>query len=322
MENNWEDKIKKIKGEKDFKVDISDKVMEKINLVKMKSSYYFKSKKLMLLTLFSLSLLAGVFIVNLAMYDISEGNSLEYASFGLDGLALIMKNLPYLLILSIAVFVFLASWLLSKLEISYNKSFAVLLIILVASTFVGGGAIFAFDVNDAISEKVSNDEIKAPLITPLAKVLYERHGPRMLGDEGLVGLVDGVPAPEGKEFWLRTPQGQTIKVRLVSGCKVVSGQRALASGDVIVIMGNPMADFQARGIKVIDDKARAAQIMEKLKRQTIHIEFRQSEPIMLKDLNGLPKMMQMNDEFLNSMGGMLQAAPQSQNVNIYIGPGQ
>jgi len=302
-------------------MDARDRVMDRISLIKMRSSYYFKSKKVLLLSLFSASLLVSVFIVNLSIYDISAGNSLEYAGFGAGGIAVILKNLPYVLFFCVLALTGFASWLMSRLEISYNRSFAALLIILLAGSGLGGGAIFASDINETIQEKVDNENLTAPVFSPIAKKLYEKHGPRMLNSNGIVGLVAEMPAQGTREFLVKTPQGQEIKVRLLPGCKVLPQKAILASGDVIVILGEPVVDFQARGIKVIGDEARARQMLEQLKDRSFNIQFKRSpEPMMMEDFKDFQNNLEMHREFLEGMGGMLQAMPKVKNANIYFEP--
>ncbi len=315
--DNFEEQLKNLAKEKK-EVNIADSIMKKIEDkdVKMRSAWFFHSKKFTLTFSFVLIFIAMVFIVNLALYDIRESNSLEYTTFGVQGYSLILKSLPYVLVISFLALFVIAVWMMSRFEISYKKPFALFVVILVAGASMGGTAIFASDFNDQVQEKVDNEELKVPIFKPVAKMIYKKHGPSMMKNNGLIGKVV-VPPLNSNEFIISIPQGKQINVKLMHNYKIFPEDKRLATGDLIVIMGRPIVDFHAEGIKVIEDQKKAMEMLAKLKDRNFQMKFRQRAP--LKDFTDFPNNPEIQKDFLENMGGVLQSGQDIKQANIMFG---
>ncbi|MFZ5365216.1 MAG: hypothetical protein ACOZBH_03405 [Patescibacteria group bacterium] len=311
--NNWEKKLGGLR--QDFNVEVQARVMEKISNVKMTPKIYFQSKKTLMILLFLSLLLAVVFIINLALYDVQQSASYEYINFGASGIGVFLRNLPYLLLFSMLVFLALSIWMMSKFELSYKKYFAVFIVVIVAGTSMGGTALFASGFNDQMRNKVDNQELTMPLVRPVARKLYNTYGPRMI-DRSLVGRV-AVPPGESREMLVITPQGQQVTVKIQKNCKIVSAQGTVASGDMLIIMGEPVVNFHASGIKVIEDQRRAIDMMKTLSRRQLMVKFRKPEP--LNDAIEFPFDPEKKIKFMENMGGVLQSGSQVKTANIIWG---
>ena len=138
----------------------------------------------------------------------------------------------------------------------------------------------------------------------------------MMKDQGLIGKV-AVPPVGENEFIITIPQGKQIHVRLMPNCKMFPKDKELATGDLIIMMGKPIVDFHANGIKIIDDHEKAMEMMAKLKDRNFQMKFRQREP--LKDFSNFPHNPEMQKEFLENMGGVLQSGQDIRQANIIFG---
>jgi len=304
---------KKISGLRaEFDIEIREKVLEEIDNVKMTPKVYFQSKKSLIGFGFIVLLLVIAFLINLTLYDIQQSNSYEYVGFGFSGFTVFLQSLPYLLVACLVALFTFTIWLMSKFEVSYKKSFAIFIVVLVVGTSMGGTALFASDFNDGVQDKVDNEELKIPVLKPVAQKIYKTFGPRMV-DHGLVGKIT-VPPGETREMVITTPQGKQVNVMINHNCKILPKENGLTSGDLIIMMGEPVVNFHAKGIKVIEDQKRAVEMMKKLKGKHMIMKFRSSEP--LNDFKDFPHDAEKRQEFLENMGGVLQSGRDIKQMNI------
>jgi hypothetical protein len=202
---------------------------------------------------------------------------------------------------------------MSKFEISYKKPFAIFIVVIIVGTSMSGTAIFASDFNETVQQKVDKEEIKAPIVSPITKKIYKRYGPGMVKKNGFIAVVNKPPAPERRDFVAKAPQGKLIRVRLTPKCKIISKEN-LATGDIVVLLGKPIVDFHAKGIKVIENKRKAVEMIKKLRAQKINFKFRKRVP--LGDYKDFPVDPEMKKEFMENMGGFLQSEQDIRQANI------
>jgi len=312
---NIEEKLKQ--SHSNPKTDIADQVMEKIEIenIKMRSKFYFQLKNFFLCFIFILILIILAFLINLVLYAIKESYTLEYLDFGWQGVSVFLQNLPYFLFVVLA-FLFAAAFrLMSKFEISYKKPFAIFIVVIIAGTSMSGTAIFASDFNETVQQKVDEEELKAPIVSPITKKIYKRYGPGMVKKNGFIAVVNKPPAPERRDFVAKVPQGKLIRVRLTPKCKIISKEN-LATGDIVVLLGKPIVDFHAKGIKVIENKQKAVEMIKKLRARKINLKFRKRES--LGDYKDFPVDPEMKKEFMENMGGFLQSEQDIRQANIII----
>jgi len=167
----------------DKKVHLETKVMKKIKdeKINFRSKYIFLAQKLGLGGGLALSLLLGIFFLNLAFFTMKVSGSLEFLSFGRIGILAFLESFPYHWIIMGLVFFVVASMILSRYDISYKKPFKKLLAALLLLIFVAGIALAISGINEAIEEKVAQGKI------PVLRSLYGRRGG--VWKNGLVGEV-------------------------------------------------------------------------------------------------------------------------------------
>jgi len=315
MNNNLEQQLNQLKPQKQ-EINIADKVLQKIekDKIKMRPGWMFKLQKFVMRFGFIILFIIMAFLINLTFYDMRESNSLEFMDFGTQGLSVILANMPYILMSIIGGLFVCTIWLMSKFEISYKKPFAVLVIVLVVGTFMGGSAIFASDFNEQVQEKVDNEQIQVPLLKPVAKKLYQKHGPKMFEKRGLIGRV--INAPVENEFMVQTPQGKEVKVKLMNNYKILPSNHQLQEGDLIIMLGKPLEAFHAKGIKLLENKQKAKEMFRKLKPRPFQMKFKQIKQ--MRDFQDFHYDREINQEFRDNVGGFLQSGQNQGSGEIRI----
>jgi len=167
----------------DKKVHLETKVMKKIKdeKINFRSKYIFLAQKLGLGGGLALSLLLGIFFLNLAFFTMKVSGSLEFLSFGRIGILAFLESFPYYWIIMGLVFFVVASTILTRYDFSYKKPFKRLLAALLLLIFVASTALAISGINEAIEEKVAQGKI------PVLRPFYGRRGG--IGKRGLVGEV-------------------------------------------------------------------------------------------------------------------------------------
>jgi hypothetical protein len=222
-----------------------DKELEKLVMgkiksgqVKLKSKYLFVAEKLGLGTAFGLTVVLSALFFNLILFYMKETDNLKYLSFGRDGIFAFLETFPYLIVVLFIILMVLASYLITKSESLYKRSYSHLVIFLILSIMFIGGMLTYTNVANEI-ERESLKEGPGRFFRPLI-------GPPDIRERGVSGLV----YEKGEGYIIvKTPRG-LINVSLSSDNRVES---ALEEGKFIIAIGEKEGGvFIARKINVVE----------------------------------------------------------------------
>jgi hypothetical protein len=228
---------------KKSKKDLSSKVMKRIEKeeVKMRPKIYFVLGSILLAVGLVGLVLASMFLVHLTAFHLRVHEPIGFLRFGGLGVRPFMSLFPWIpLVLSIGS-VIGGVELLRRYDISYRKSFVVLVVVLILMVLVGGIALDRV----RIGEKFAADKRLRPIYTR-----------GFVGEDWVVGEVaevnDGgllIETPEGREVEVEWDE----KTRFPSDQEFEKGEFVKAVGEwegkVFAAQGIIRADVQQRMMK-------------------------------------------------------------------------
>jgi hypothetical protein len=178
--------------------NLENAVMGKIKSgqVKLRSKYIFIAEKLGLDTALTLSFVLASLLFNLIFFYVKETDNLKYLSFGKDGIFAFLESFPYLIVIAFILFIVLASYLISKSESLYKRSFGQLVVFLIISiTFFG--AILTYT---NVAERIEKESFK----NEAGRFFRPFVAPPEIRDNGMSGVI----YEKGDNYLiLKTPRG-------------------------------------------------------------------------------------------------------------------
>ena len=131
------------------KTKIVEKIKEKIKKdeIKMKPKYYFLLGSLSITLGVILSFLFSAFFINLISHRIRIQKLTQYLPMGGQGRMMFLRHFPWhFMIVSLALLA-LGAWLLKKYDISYKKSFLIILVGIIVATICSGLVVDKIGIN-------------------------------------------------------------------------------------------------------------------------------------------------------------------------------
>ncbi|MBI5221427.1 MAG: hypothetical protein HY979_01325 [Candidatus Magasanikbacteria bacterium] len=139
--------------------DLNNKIESKViaiiksGKIKLRSKYIFLAERLSLGSAVILSVLLSVLFFNLALFYLKASDNLAYLSFGSLGFFAFLESFPYLLVVSLIIFIFIAGILFKKTEIAYQKPFGYLALGLVVFILLSGVALAFTNIAEQIEQQ-------------------------------------------------------------------------------------------------------------------------------------------------------------------------
>jgi hypothetical protein len=220
---------------------LESKVMERIKSgqVKLRSRYIFLAEKLGLGSVFVLNVLFAVLFFSLMLFYLRASDNLFYLSFGSLGLFAFLESFPYLLVVSLIIFILVAGLIIKKSDISYQKPFGYLALGLLAFILLSG-TVLTFT---SIAEKI---QARSVGFAPMEKI-FRPFGNNDLreGNRGVAGRVIEVGA---RYVLIQTPQS-ILKLNLVD-----SFSNPPEVGQFVVVVGEMINnEFNAQMIRQVNE---------------------------------------------------------------------
>lgn len=213
----------------DTNQQIESQVMAKIKSgqVKLRSKYIFLAEKLGLGSAFILSVLLAVLFFSLVLFYLRASDNLFYLSFGSIGLFAFLESFPYLLVITLIVFILVAGLIIKKSDVSYQKPFGYLALGLVAFILVAGIGLAWTNIAETLQRGSMNFPPMARMFSPLGG------GEAHAGNRGVAGRITEV----GNGYILVQTPKQILKLNLKSDLSLT-----LEVGQFIVAVGERVAD--------------------------------------------------------------------------------
>ena len=224
------------------KNDLSAVIMEKIEKegIKIRSKYLVLAEKLGLGSSLVLSIIISALFVNLILYWLKSSQNLDFLSFGSLGFLAFLESFPYLWLVAVVVFLIIASLILKKYDISYQKPYTWLVLTILFLAFMVGGVVAVSGINEKLAQQVSKGRF-----FPL-KPFYQK-GYGLKKKNGIVGKIIKVE----KSSLLVDVAGQSVKVIFDQQTRFPHGQD-FHLGDWIRVVGKYQGnDFYAQGIGIM-----------------------------------------------------------------------
>ena len=147
--------------------EIKQELMEKINKdeIRMKSKWYFISRKLGLQSSLALTVLLLILSVNLFLFYIKENRLLLSLHYGPSVWQELLHSLPYDLIMTIIISLFLLNFIIKKFDFSYKRQFVLIFSIFLVFIIIGAFVIFSTNLNTMIRLNLGKSGANIPYIT-------------------------------------------------------------------------------------------------------------------------------------------------------------
>lgn len=219
---------------------IENEVMNKIHSgkIQLRSKYVFWAEKMGLGTAFTLSVVLAALLFNLILFYIKETDNFKYLSFGGEGLSAFLESFPYLIVIIFIIFIVLASYLISKSDSLYKKSFNQLVTYLIVFIMVFGGILTYTN----IAERIERETLKESgrFFRPLMAPPENR-------DKGIAGIIYET---SDNYLILKTPQGLvSVDVKELKDFNVADYDK----GKFVIGIGNRYEhNFIAQKLKVVE----------------------------------------------------------------------
>jgi len=209
------------------KGDLVKEVMEKIKKEKIliRSKYIILAQKLGLGSSLVLSLVIASIFINFSLYWLKVSSNLEFLSFGSRGVLAFLESFEYLWILAGIVFFVIASLLLKKYDISYKKSYKLLVAGFLALVFIVGGVMAFSGANEKLAGEVDKGRMR------FLRVFYKRR----FGVRGRNGLAGEVVRVERNGLRVKI-NGDEIEVVFSKKTQFLKG-RNFSKGDMVRVVG-------------------------------------------------------------------------------------
>jgi len=225
---------------------LEEKVMGDIKggKLKLRSRYIFLAEKLGVGSALTLSILLAVLFFSLALFYLKASDNLIYLSFGSLGFYAFLESFPYLLVVSLIVFIFIAGLIIKKSDLSYKKPFGYLAIGLIVF-ILAAGSVLAFT---NIAEDIEQQSF-GPGFGPVGFIFrpFLQNGL----DERNGGIAGKVVEVDNGYIIIQTPRGLT-KVDLSELETPLKEQ--LQAGSFIIAIGEKKGDvFEAHSLHVVNE---------------------------------------------------------------------
>ncbi|MCX6779833.1 MAG: hypothetical protein NT034_01480 [Candidatus Magasanikbacteria bacterium] len=222
---------------------IESRVMDNIKSgkVKLRSKYMFLAERLSLGSAVILSLLLAVLFFNLALFYLKASDNLGYLSFGSVGFFAFLESFPYLLVVSLIIFIFIAGFLFKKTDLAYHRPFGYLALGLLFFILLGGAALAFTDIAENIEQQSFESRSFGILFQPFLRQGMEDH------QRGIVGRV-----VEIDDDYIVVQTTRAIeKVDLTSISDL--DKNILKEGSIIIAIGQREGEiFKAVNLRAID----------------------------------------------------------------------
>ncbi len=166
--------------------------------LKLRSRYIFLVEKFSLGSIFILSLILIVFFLNLVLFYIRATGNLEYLSFGIDGLSAFLESFPYLLVISLIIFILIIGYFIKKNNLVYKLPFKYTALILLFIIILGSSALAYTDIANSLEQHVYKSEENIPFLKSFFNCSHHAN------NRGVMGIIQEV---KPDELYIKTPHG-------------------------------------------------------------------------------------------------------------------
>ncbi|PIR05741.1 hypothetical protein COV56_01225 [Candidatus Kuenenbacteria bacterium CG11_big_fil_rev_8_21_14_0_20_37_9] len=242
--------------------ELEDKVMSEIKSgrVKLHPKYVFLVKKLGLNSGIILTVILAILFFSLAIFYMRTADSLEYLSFGKAGILAFLESFPYLLVVSLILFLFATGYLITKTEWSYKKPFKYFALVILVFVLVMGSIAAYSGLSENIEEQALKNRVPGMFFRPFIGRGIEPRG------RGIAGKIYEI---NDDYLILETPRGFE-KVSLVElRCENSNCQNQFEIDQFIIAIGKREDNiFVADRIRIADEERFPPMI-----RRGIHHQF-------------------------------------------------
>lgn len=137
------------------KINIEEKIKEKISKdeIKMKPRYYFVLGSLFLALGMLVSFIFSAFFINLISHKIRMLRMAEYLPMGGPGRMMFLQHFPWHFLFIALALLAVGAWLLKNYDISYKRSFLVVLVGITVAIICAGLLVDKMGINRPLQNK-------------------------------------------------------------------------------------------------------------------------------------------------------------------------
>jgi hypothetical protein len=230
-----------------FKKTIEEKITEAIKRgsIKMRPKWHFILKTALAIVGGIILFFAILYLASFMLFMARQSGILSAPAFGLSGWFVLLKSLPWMLILLSVLFVVILETLVKKYSFAHRKP--LLYSVLAISVLAILGGIMLAPVHKPFFKSAQENRLPSP-----AGRFYRDFGPRPFNDfrEGVIG---GTVVSLGEnEVIIKDARGATSTVFFSPEADFIFEEN-LEEGDKIIIFGRREGnEIIARGIKIIE----------------------------------------------------------------------
>jgi len=227
---------------------VEQKIMSDIKSgkIKLRSRYLFLAERFGLSSAFFLSVILSVLFFNLALFYLQSTDNLIYLSFGRFGIWAFLQSFPYLLVITLILFILLAGFILKRGGIAYRQPFSYLAVGLIIFIMLSGGVLAFVGVAEKIESGVFENNRRLHRTMNIFRPFLEPGVGRR--DSGLAGRIIEI---NGYQGLLQTPQD----IRLIN-LENINPEiiKQLSSTTFIVGVGQPRGnEFCFYDLRIVSD---------------------------------------------------------------------
>jgi len=227
------------------KKSIRERVLEEIEGGKavMRPRWHFVLKTALVVVGAVVLSLAILYVASFVMFVLRQTGAWFAPSFGFPGVGVLLRSVPWVLVLAVALFGMLLEILAKKYSCAYRTPLlysagGVLLLVL-----VGGFLIPYIGVHPSLMHFVMDHDV--PIMRPLYEE-YGRKGPGEIHPGTITGIREGI-------FEIEDRFGEPVTVFVASSTRFPLGE-ILKEGDRIVILGERNEEgIRAFGVREVDE---------------------------------------------------------------------
>lgn len=224
-------------------IDVEKEVMAKISSgqVKLRSKHIFLAERIGFGSVFILSILLAILFFNMLLFYLRASDNIKYLSFGSFGMFAYLETFPYQIVITLICFVFLAAFLLKKIEFAYKRSLGLFSLGLVAFISVAGVILTLTTINEIIERATFAENSHVLFFRPLLRGGLENR------QSGVAGRIIYV---EPQDITIQTPRDQRqVDIRKINQ----ETKDLLVPGLFVLCVGNQKRDiFEASALKIMD----------------------------------------------------------------------
>jgi len=222
---------------------IKDAVLKKIsaNKIEMKPKWVFVLKSIMGIVLVLILALVFLFISSFTLFVFNQNGISSTPSFGFLGLAVLLKTLPWLLLLLVIIFLVSLEALVKRYSFGYRNPLVYSVGLIVLLAVLGSVLISGFEFHERLFERARNSRL------PLVGYWYREYGTPSL-EHTQVGIIKDI---NDSELVLTSLNGEDITIKISEETNFPKG-RNLRSGDRIMVIGeNEDGVVEAQGLLIM-----------------------------------------------------------------------